>query len=329
MAPHLLPCLWCGAFDFVPWLDGLHDRLGHVPGTWGFARCTTCRSGALRPFPRREDVASFYPPAYTFSPEIANKGSLSRLLAWIEYALFYRPIYDVQVGKVSRAIGYQRGRPCRLLDVGCGRGLRLTSFARKGYDVAGIDFDEAAVEYVRDHLGFPAICGDVDAAVEHFAPGSFDVVTAFYVLEHVLDVQDTLAVCQRLLKPGGWLAAAVPLSDSVQAAVFGTHWGQATEIPRHVSLPSRQGALRALTIAGFEPPSLTFVPDTTMACASVAGSSLFPQSAVSYVPGRRSFPWARYAGAAATLAAIPWALADALLFQRPAMGIIFAHRPGP
>jgi hypothetical protein len=23
---------------------------------------------------------------------------------------------------------------------------------------------------VRDHLGFPAICGPVDAAVEHFAP---------------------------------------------------------------------------------------------------------------------------------------------------------------
>jgi hypothetical protein len=155
------------------------------------------------------------------------------------------------------------------------------------------------------------------------------VVTAFYVLEHVIDVQSTLAICRRLLKPGGWLAAAVPLSDSVQSVVFRGRWGQATEAPRHLSLPSRAGVTRALSSAGFEPHSIMLVPDTTIGCAQVAGITLFPQSAtsVTYAPGRRRIPWARIAGAAATMAALPWALADAVLFRRPAMGIIFGRKP--
>jgi SAM-dependent methyltransferase len=195
--------------------------------------------------------------------------------------------------------------------------------------VAGIDFDTSAVDYVRDHLGFPAVCGRLDDAVEHFAPEHFDVIAAFYVLEHVIDVQGTLAICRSLLKPGGWLAAAVPLGDSLQAEVFGRRWGQATEAPRHLSLPSSEGASRALCRAGFEHRSIRLVPDTTIGCAQVAGITLFPQSAtsVTYAPGRRRLPWARIAGAAATLAALPWAMADAVLFRRPAMGIMFARKP--
>lgn len=55
-----------------------------------------------------------------------------------------------------------------------------------------MDFQPEAVDYLRQQLGIPAVCADAAQAAKHFPPASFDVITAFYVLEHVPDVQAVL-----------------------------------------------------------------------------------------------------------------------------------------
>src|SRR5436190_21150929 len=89
------PCLYCGGSDFAPLYAGIHDRLGHVGGEWSFVRCESCGSAQLRPFPQAADIAGFYPPVYTFKPEIGASPA-QRWLSRLEYALFFRPVYRTQ-----------------------------------------------------------------------------------------------------------------------------------------------------------------------------------------------------------------------------------------
>jgi SAM-dependent methyltransferase len=67
-----------------------------------------------------------------------------------------------------------------------------------------------------------------------FPPNSFDVITAFDVLEHVYDPREFLEQVQMWLRPGGIFFAKLPNIDSWEAKIFGTYW-YGLELPRHLS----------------------------------------------------------------------------------------------
>jgi SAM-dependent methyltransferase len=109
----------------------------------------------------------------------------------------------------------------RLLDLGCGAGRHAFEAARRGARVVALDADRgelakvAAIAAAMDEAGeIPAgaalqvVAGDATAMP--FAEGSFDVVIAAEVLEHIpADVQAMREVT-RVLRPGGIAAVTVP-----------------------------------------------------------------------------------------------------------------------
>jgi SAM-dependent methyltransferase len=323
------PCLYCGGTDYQPLYAGIEDRLGHVPGEWSFVKCQCCGSAMLSPTPKAEDLPAFYPPVYTFAPELAKPGTLKRWLANLEYNIFFRTIYDAQVRLVTRHTNRPKGSPGKLLDIGCGRGLRLRHFQKHGYDVSAMDFVADATDYVASELKIEAVCTDIPGLTSAFAAEEFDVITAFSVAEHLLDLDMALAASLQLLKPGGWIALHVPLVDSFQASAFGKHWLGFTEAPRHVSVPSRQGLSAVLIAAGFEAPSIKHIPDSALGNAALAGLSLFPGGAAtnSYGTGRATALLKRICGALTIPAVWTWAVFENTVLCRPAQGIVFARKP--
>ncbi|QDU24303.1 class I SAM-dependent methyltransferase [Urbifossiella limnaea] len=321
-------CLYCGGRDLDVLYTGVTDRLGHVPGERTFLRCRGCGSAVLDPLPRTEELPGFYPGVYSFGGDLGSGSRLKRLLSTAEYRAFVRPAYTAQVRKVVRACGWRRGEGRRLLDVGCGRGLRLLEFRARGFEVAGLDVLPDVVRYVRDDLGVPARCADAAAAADEYEPGAFDLVTSFFLIEHVPDVRAALAGMFRVLKPGGWVAGAVPFTDCVQAGVFGRRWIHTAEAPRHLSLPSRAGLATAFREAGFE--GFRIVPDSALHCGGQVGSSLVPGATITHAYGGRGLgPLARRAlGAAVTFAAVPWCAFENHVLGRPSMGIAVARKPG-
>ena len=245
-------CLYCGSRQQEPLYRGIRDRLGYVDGRWKILRCCQCGSGILHPFPSERDLAGFYPPLYSFTPEVGDKSALMKTLAGLERRLFFEPQYGGQVRQVLKGVHWQGQEGLRLLDVGCGRGLRLAIFRRFGFEVHGTDFLPEVVDYVKEQLGIPAVCADADGLLTAFPPRSFDVLTAFFVFEHVPDVDKVLQNCWTLLRPGGWLAAAVPVLDGLQSQLLGKRWINVTEAPRHLSLPSYRGLEIACRRAGFQ-----------------------------------------------------------------------------
>lgn len=323
----LPPCLYCAGESYRPLFAEVEDRLGHVPGRWAFLRCEGCGSAMLAPQPRAEDLGTFYPPVYGFTQKVVRPGLLPQLMAGLDRA-FFALLYEGQVRAILRAAGIRSGAGQRLLDVGCGRGLRLQAFQRRGFEVQGMDFQPEVVADVQERLGIEAVCTSVDGIRASFAAESFDMVTAFYVAEHVLDVQALLQDCRALLRPGGWLVCAVPLVDGLQARLFGARWQNVTEAPRHLSLPSRAGILGRVRAAGFA--SVTLLPDSVVSRAGSVGLSLVPRAAVTYVygGGGRWLAMGRrlLAGALAALA-VPLVVLDDGLLRRPSLGIVLAQRP--
>ncbi len=325
----LPPCLYCTRRSYTPLFEDLQDRLGYVPGRWAFWRCGECGSAVLSPFPGSEELAAFYPPVYSFRLDLGRGSALRQLLAGLEYRLYFGPQYEAQARRVLRGIGWRDGRGRRLLDVGCGRGLRLVTFRRRGFEVQGMDLQPEVVEYLRQELGIPAVCADVQQLSTCFPPGSFDLITAFFVLEHVPSVEAVLTNCFRLLKPGGWFVGAVPFIDSVQAAVFKGRWINATEAPRHLSLPTRAGMDAVCRRAGFD--RIRLHPDSTLNCAGQIGISLFPGGTIThfYGGGRLGAFVQRVLAGSATLLSIPFCAIENHVLRRPSLGMVLAHKPDP
>ena len=319
-------CLYCGESKATLWLRHVQDRLQYVPGEWDFYRCDECGSAMLHPMPAADDLASLYPPVYTFAPELGARNRFSKLLAFLEYHLFFRPTYRTQARIVSN-YAKKRGIGKRLLDIGCGRGLRLLEFQREGFDVHGCDFSDESVSYLRERHQIPADVADVSTLNAVYEPNSFDIVTAFYVIEHVVDVQEVFRSCLRLLRPGGVMIAVCPLSYSIQAKLFGNRWVSATEAPRHTNIPSQVGFIGACRDVGFK--DITISADATVANAACVGMSVFPNSSTTSVYGAGTWHVTvnRLFGAAVTYAVIPWALLDKWVFQRPGLGMLFARKP--
>lgn len=101
--------------------------------------------------------------------------------------------------------------PRRVLEVGGGQGFFAERLARElGCDVVGIDVSERMVELQRER-GIEAQVGDVQSLP--FPDGSFDAVSAQYMLYHVPDLARGLSELARVLRPGGRLVA---ITNSVE-----------------------------------------------------------------------------------------------------------------
>lgn len=170
-----------------------------------FWRCVNCGLEKQHPLPTLEELQAYYQNAY-----------LSGM---------YKPFVDAAALKTHTAEHHFKTirsfcRPGHWLDIGASTGVFVQCARRAGFDAEGIDFTPAAVEQAQAQ-GIPVHCSTIEA----YEPGYlYDNITAFDVLEHVLDPAGFLNSLHRLLKPGGTFAIAVPNQRSVSQRLMGRHW---------------------------------------------------------------------------------------------------------
>jgi SAM-dependent methyltransferase len=112
-----------------------------------------------------------------------------------------------------------RGRPMRLLDVGCGKGLFLRDFAAGMRRACGVsEIQGAGIDIVRspgDHFGevcpdFKFVQQNLDGAKLPFPDQSFDFVCCNQVLEHIFETEQLVREFRRVLSPNGLCVISVP-----------------------------------------------------------------------------------------------------------------------
>lgn len=97
----------------------------------------------------------------------------------------------------------------QILDIGSAYGHFLSQFAADKWQASGVEPSPTATQYCRSN--FPSIATYTssfeDAAL---APESFDVITSFYVMEHVFDPRDFMQRIYGLLKSDGLAVIRIP-----------------------------------------------------------------------------------------------------------------------
>ena len=98
--------------------------------------------------------------------------------------------------------------PLTVLEVGCAQGRGLVALSELGHTAVGVEPYGPAREVAAALAASQGLEIEVREGVGESLPcetGQFDLVLAFSVLEHVDDLERTLAEIQRVLKPGGVL----------------------------------------------------------------------------------------------------------------------------
>ena len=132
-------------------------------------------------------------------------------------------------------------RKARILDVGCGTGANLLMLSKYG-EAEGVDISEDALAFCRER-GLDKV--KLGAGEElPYEDATFDLVTAFDVVEHMDDDLAGLKEMRRVLRPGGHALIFVP--------TFMFLWGLQDDVSNHRRRYRLPQLRRALEQAGFE-----------------------------------------------------------------------------
>ncbi|MDO7884875.1 methyltransferase domain-containing protein [Hymenobacter cheonanensis] len=216
----LANCPVCGSPD-------LHDKLqvqdkSVSQETFTIQQCAACGFQFTNPRPDAANIGKYYESDAYVSHNSAAQGLVNRVYKVARYFTVRR-----KVALINRLNG---GRPGQLLDYGCGTGHFLAGAKRGGWQVTGLEPNARARHDATARVGQPILEA---SALAGLAPGSFDIISLWHVLEHVHALHDTLAQLIRKLRPGGKLLVAVPNAESLDAQHYRQNWA-AYDVPRHL-----------------------------------------------------------------------------------------------
>jgi SAM-dependent methyltransferase len=144
----------------------------------------------------------------------------------------------------------------RLLDIGCGKGQFVRLARGRGWDAWGVELDEGACQYAREHFGLDTV---LNGSLETPAlPGTFDVITLWDVIEHVPDPVQLLRDAAERLRIGGTI---VVRTANIRSWAFDKHrarwWAFGSDhrfyfSPHSLGLAMNRAGLRVLDVVDHE-----------------------------------------------------------------------------
>jgi SAM-dependent methyltransferase len=233
-------CDLCQADEGVAWMER-HDRFTGQP--FRYVRCAECGLIYLDPRPDAGSLLSTYPENYEAYRVLDQLGRVARWRRLHALSLLRRFVARHASPRAGRY-----GEPGRLLDVGCATGEFLLEMRGHGWKVHGIEVSPEAATIARDAYGLEVSTGSIES---FSAPGAYDVVTLWDVLEHLPSPRASLLQIRQWLRPGGHVVFSVPNLESWDARLFG-RWWIGWDAPRHWNLFSRPLLERLLAETGFQ-----------------------------------------------------------------------------
>ena len=125
--------------------------------------------------------------------------------------------------QVARRMPYLEGelsRPgMRVLEIGCSSGFMLLPMKERGIDVMGVEPSGGFTDFLRSQ-GIP-VFDSLDEFQSHSgAAGKLDLITHFFLFEHVRDPASFLRHALSLLKPGGKMFFEVPSRSDPLVTIY-------------------------------------------------------------------------------------------------------------
>lgn len=201
-------CPVCRADSFKSVYGRACDPITRDP--FEVVKCVAC--GLTYTVPRPCSMDRYYPRRYR-----AYGWIVTRALGWL---------YESRVSRWTRL----KPEGGSVLEIGCGPGLMLAAFHRRGWRVLGIERNAEVISAARKNPELEIITSPVEALPQD---ARFDLIIMFQVLEHIGDPVPLLRECAKRLSPGGRLIINVPNFSSWQSRFAAAKWLH-LDVPRHL-----------------------------------------------------------------------------------------------
>jgi SAM-dependent methyltransferase len=173
--------------------DNTSFKMIYQKEQWRYLQCCACGLVSLYPRPDQADLIKDYD---TYLPDQKEKiAQWDRMMSRI-------------VRRSADLIEIRVARKAKILDIGCGYGFFLGEMQQRGWQVEGIEISATGRTYAHKTWNIPVQAEPLEAL--SFPDNHFDVVTLFYVIEHLLDPLSLLREARRILKPGGLILLRWP-----------------------------------------------------------------------------------------------------------------------
>lgn len=235
-----MECRICGnaagnrEFEAREMMYGIRDRHKYF-------QCRVCDCLQIQKIP--DDIGNYYQNAYYSYAELKRNSKWRQFLesARDAYAISGKGLlgwalasrYPHPNGTFFEPLRGEVARDSRILDVGCGSGRLLHSFAEAGYStLLGVD------PFLEKDLVYPNGV-TIRRCTIHALSGEFDLIMFHHSFEHIPDQDATLDKVRGLLSPNGWCVIRIPVVDCEAWETYGTNWVQ-LDAPRHFFLHSKR-----------------------------------------------------------------------------------------
>lgn len=184
-------CNVCGANDYrLLFEEAYEDK-----AVFCVRRCNRCGLIATLPQPDSEFIEELYRDESYRNKSVSGTYCLDAEASSLDFSW---ALASLDAGPQSK----------RLLDIGCGAGHFVGFALSRDWDAYGAEPSSYAGAIAAEDYPGRIFNGYVKDSA--FEPASFDVVTVWYVLEHVPDPAALIRTAKHYLKPGGRLLIAVP-----------------------------------------------------------------------------------------------------------------------
>lgn len=166
-------------------------------------KCDSCGMVYVNPVLREERLHSLYLDEYSWSQILCNQVQISMDRKKYKYGLDLINKYILKKG--------------RLIDIGCGPGLFLQVARERNWQVQGVEFNKLCLQHLKE-LKISVI--DIPLEQAELPPNSYQCVTLWDVLEHIINPRYFLRTIHRILVPGGVLLVLIPNIESLVSRIL-------------------------------------------------------------------------------------------------------------
>lgn len=135
-----------------------------------------------------------------------------------------------------------------LLDVGCGRGFFLEEAKKRGWNVYGTEYSDAAIKLLNSK-GITTFQGKI--ADFNIPVNEFDIITSFEVIEHINSPNEDLKAINKLLRKGGLFYCTTPNFNSFMRYYLKTDYNVIC-YPEHLSYYTKKTLNKVVVQNGFK-----------------------------------------------------------------------------
>lgn len=213
-------CPNCNSQTFEPFISCKDYTVsGEV---FSIVNCTSCGFKFTNPRPTNDKIGGYYKSDNYISHSNTSKGLISKL---------YKAVRNYTLkGKLD--LISKHSSKGNLLDYGCGTGMFLSVAKSSTWNAYGIEPDSGARAFAINENKM-IVYPDVETANANLKDTQFNCITLWHVLEHVMDLNETIAWFYSKLNKGGALIIAVPNYTSYDAKHYKEFWA-AYDVPRHL-----------------------------------------------------------------------------------------------